>query len=74
MHPFTFIKAGDNATAIKASKENAGSKYIAGGTNLVDLIKMNIEKPARLINITDLDLKKLRNCPMGNRGWCIGHE
>jgi xanthine dehydrogenase YagS FAD-binding subunit len=66
MHPFTFIKAGDNNTAIKAATENAASKFIGGGTNLVDLMKMNIEKPDKIIDINILPLKEIKKLSNGN--------
>lgn len=66
MHPFTFIRTNDTATAIKAAKENAHSKFIGGGTNLVDLMKMNIEKPDKLIDIASLPLKKIEKLSNGN--------
>ena len=66
MYPFTLIKVKDNAGAIAAKKENAHSKFIGGGTNLVDLMKMDIEKPERLVDITSLNLKKIETLPNGN--------
>jgi xanthine dehydrogenase YagS FAD-binding subunit len=66
MHPFIFIRTNDKATAIKAAQENANSKFIGGGTNLVDLMKMNIEKPDKLIDIASLPLKKIEKLSNGN--------
>ncbi len=66
MFPFAFIKVNDNAAAINAVKQNNNSKFIGGGTNLVDLMKMNIEKPEKLINISSLNLKKIETLPNGN--------
>lgn len=66
MHPFTFIKAKDNNEAISANNKNNESKFIGGGTNILDLIKMNIEKPSQLIDINGLDLKKIETLSNGN--------
>jgi xanthine dehydrogenase YagS FAD-binding subunit len=66
MHPFTFTKVTDNKSAISITSGNARSKYLGGGTNLIDLIKMNIEKPELLVDITGLDLKKIETLPNGN--------
>jgi xanthine dehydrogenase YagS FAD-binding subunit len=66
MYPFTLIKVNDNAAAVNAAKSNDHSKYIGGGTNLVDLMKMNVEKPDKLINITSLNLKKIETLQNGN--------
>ncbi len=66
MYPFTLIKVNDNAGAIAAKSKNTHSRFIGGGTNLVDLMKMNIEKPQQLVDITSLDLKKIETLPNGN--------
>ncbi len=62
MQPFTYTKAKTNKEAIAAISANSNAKFIGGGTNLVDLMKMNIETPQQLIDITSLDLKKLKHC------------
>lgn len=66
MYPFTLVKVKDNDGAVKAIRENPNSKFIGGGTNLVDLMKMNIEKPERLVDITSLNLKKIETLSNGN--------
>jgi xanthine dehydrogenase YagS FAD-binding subunit len=66
MHPFLILKTSDNGTAIKAARENAGSKFIGGGTNLIDLMKMNIEKPDKIIDINPLSLKEIKKLATGN--------
>ena len=58
MHPFKIVQPANSREAI-AMMEGSTSKFIGGGTNLVDLMKMNIEKPERLIDINKLDLKKI---------------
>lgn len=65
MQPFTFSKTKDTSEAIKVFTANSNSKYIAGGTNIVDLMKMNIERPEQLIDITGLDLKEIKVLPNG---------
>jgi xanthine dehydrogenase YagS FAD-binding subunit len=66
MHPFTIIKTNDIAGALKAASDNSNSKFIAGGTNLIDLMKMNIEKPEKLIDLSKLPLKKIERLSGGN--------
>lgn len=51
MQPFTFTQATDEAGAIKAVAGDAQAKYLAGGTTLVDLMKLYVEKPATLVSI-----------------------
>ncbi len=65
MEPFTIQQATDTRTAIQAASVAASSKYIAGGTNLVDLLKMYVETPAVLVNINGLDLQKIESRPGG---------
>lgn len=58
MEPFKFIKAQDNTSAILAASAG-GAKFIAGGTNMVDLMKLNIERPTELIDISRLKLDRV---------------
>ncbi|HEX4371768.1 MAG TPA: xanthine dehydrogenase family protein subunit M [Puia sp.] len=66
MYPFTLVRTNDNTSAIKAATENKHSKFIGGGTNLIDLMKMNIEKPNQLIDLNKLALKKIEKLSNGN--------
>ncbi len=66
MYPFTYIKAKTNKEAFNAIVGSSNSKFIGGGTNLIDLMKMNIEMPQQLVDITSLDLKKIETLPNGN--------
>lgn len=54
MKPFTYERAGDADAAIRAARAQAGARFIAGGTNLLDLMKLQIETPAHLIDISRL--------------------
>jgi len=64
MEPFKMFKASDAVTAI-TSVLPAQSKFIAGGTNLIDLMKLNIEAPARLVDINRLSLNKIEELAGG---------
>ncbi|HEX3385704.1 MAG TPA: xanthine dehydrogenase family protein subunit M [Mucilaginibacter sp.] len=64
MEPFKFLKAQNNEAAIAAARSH-GAKYIAGGTNLVDLMKLNIETPEHVIDINKLPLDKIEELPNG---------
>lgn len=57
MNPFILIQPSTEQEAIGAATN--GTKYIGGGTNLVDLMKMHIEQPSALIDISHLDLHKI---------------
>ena len=65
MNPFTLIEARDNKAVVNALTSNNKSKLIAGGTNILDLMKMYVEKPEQLIDINALDLRKIETLPNG---------
>ena len=50
MRPFTYERAESAAGAAKAAAETPDAKFLAGGTNLLDLMKLEIERPAHLID------------------------
>eukprot|EP01035_Chromulina_nebulosa_P059527 gene59527-81469_t len=58
-------RAIDAAAAVKAAAATAGSRFIAGGTNLLDLMKLEIETPAHLIDVSRLDLAGVEATPQG---------
>jgi len=59
MEPFSFFKAKDDQTAIKTLSEEKKGRYLAGSTNLVDLMRRHVETPSLLVDINDLNLKKI---------------
>src|SRR5262245_16958586 len=62
---FQYTRAHDVAGAIAQIADNAGAKFIAGGTNLIDLMKMDVERPTAVIDITRLPLKEVESTPGG---------
>ncbi len=54
---FLYARANDVADAVRRLAADPKAKFIAGGTNLVDLMKEDVERPTRLIDITHLPLK-----------------
>ena len=56
MRPFSYERATDAAGAAKAAVETPGARFIAGGTNLIDLMKLEIERPSHLIDVSRLPL------------------
>jgi xanthine dehydrogenase YagS FAD-binding subunit len=70
MKPFSYERAATPAAAASAAARNPGAKFIAGGTNLLDLMKLEIEKPAHLIDVNGLALDKIEAAPDG--GMRIG--
>jgi xanthine dehydrogenase YagS FAD-binding subunit len=67
MNSFTYKRATDQAEALREVAANRGAKFLAGGTNLIDLMKMNVQQPSELIDINRLALKKIEKTPTGLR-------
>src|SRR5438477_1012656 len=71
MHTFEFIRPADAAAAVaaaaqaKTAQQGADVRFVAGGTTLVDLMKLNVETPARLIDINRLPLDRVEATPDG---------
>lgn len=65
MRSFTYQRANSPAEAAAAAARTQGAKFIAGGTNLLDLMKLEIETPAHLIDVNRLALDKIEPTPDG---------
>ncbi|MEP6720660.1 MAG: xanthine dehydrogenase family protein subunit M [Variovorax sp.] len=65
MKPFTYERAHSPAQAAAAVARSPGAKFIAGGTNLLDLMKLQIEAPTHLVDVTGLALDKIEPTPEG---------
>ncbi len=70
MKPFTYERAASPADAAARAARVPDAKFIAGGTNLLDLMKLQIETPAHLIDVNGLDLDTI--APTGDGGLRIG--
>ena len=64
MKAFTYERANSLAQAATASAK-PGAKIIAGGTNLLDLMKLQVETPTHLVDINRLPLDKIEDTPEG---------
>src|SRR4051812_6277951 len=62
---FQYARATDVADAVRQITADPTAKFIAGGTNLIDLMKYDVERPRRLIDITRLPLKTVEETPEG---------
>ena len=71
MHSFEFIRPNDAAAAVaaaaqsKTAQQGAEVRFLAGGTTLVDLMKLNVETPSQLIDINRLPLDKIETSADG---------
>jgi xanthine dehydrogenase YagS FAD-binding subunit len=71
MNTFEFIRPADAAAAVataaraKTAQQGADVRFVAGGTTLLDLMKLNVETPARLIDVNRLPFDKIEATPDG---------
>ena len=64
MNPFSYVRADDVATAVSEAAAD-GARFIAGGTNLLDLMKERVERPTRLVDIRHLPLARIEPTAAG---------
>ena len=65
MKPFTYERVTDPKAAGEAATR-PGARFISGGTNLLDLMKLEIEQPAHLVDISRLPLREIEDLPDGS--------
>jgi xanthine dehydrogenase YagS FAD-binding subunit len=70
MNSFSYTRASDVETAVSEIAKDGAATFIAGGTNLIDLMKENVARPSRLIDITRLPLDRIEET--GDGGLRIG--
>ena len=70
MRAFTYQRVRTPAEAAEAAARNPGARFIAGGTNLLDLMKLEIETPTHLIDVNRLGLDKIE--PTKEGGLRVG--
>jgi xanthine dehydrogenase YagS FAD-binding subunit len=59
MNHFDYARAADVGDAVREIAADPDAKFIAGGTNLIDLMKENVARPTRLIDISRLPLNRV---------------
>lgn len=65
MHSFSYTKAQNITSAVHMVTSNGAAKFIAGGTNLIDLMKENVERPSQVVDITHLPLRQIEETTNG---------
>jgi xanthine dehydrogenase YagS FAD-binding subunit len=60
VRPFKYVRASDANAAAGAVAANPLAKFLAGGTNILDLMKEDIERPNELVDLTRLNLKEIK--------------
>jgi xanthine dehydrogenase YagS FAD-binding subunit len=71
MNPFSYSRVNDADQALAELSGKPEGKFLGGGTNLVDLMKMGVETPTQLIDINRLPLAQIEELP-GGKGVRIG--
>ena len=59
MQPIRYLRVTDADAAIAAMRANAAADYVAGGTSLIDLMKLEVLTPAELVDVNALPLSKI---------------
>src|SRR3979409_1552508 len=71
MQSFNFLRAEDASAAVNAgarsstAQQGASVRFVAGGTTLLDLMKLNVERPVQVVDINRLPLAKIEQLPHG---------
>lgn len=65
MKPFAYLRPASAAEAVRLGAARPGSRFLGGGTNLVDLMKLGVETPGLLIDIGRLPLDRVTRTPDG---------
>ncbi|HEX8638664.1 MAG TPA: FAD binding domain-containing protein, partial [Pyrinomonadaceae bacterium] len=65
MKSFKYTRASEAASAVQTVSANPSAKFLAGGTNLIDLMKEYVERPTELVDITRLNLAQIKSASGG---------
>ena len=60
MRPFKYVRANETSEAVRAVAANPQAKFLAGGTNILDLMKEDVERPNELVDLTRLKLAEIK--------------
>ncbi|UXX96713.1 xanthine dehydrogenase family protein subunit M [Streptomyces sp. AD2-2] len=66
MKPFGYVRADSVEEAADAYASHPGARYLGGGTNLVDLMKLGVERPGTLVDVSRLPLDSVEELPDGS--------
>jgi xanthine dehydrogenase YagR molybdenum-binding subunit len=74
MKPFAYTRVMTNQTAVQSVVRDPTAKFIAGGTNLIDLMKEDVDQPGHLVDINRLDLSRIEQRDDGLRLGALGRN
>jgi xanthine dehydrogenase YagS FAD-binding subunit len=67
MERFTYVRRDEPAAAVRQVSGDAGAAFLAGGTNLLDLMKLDVQSPAQLVDVNHLPLARIEVTDSGVR-------
>ncbi|MFF3833178.1 FAD binding domain-containing protein [Streptomyces sp. NPDC002458] len=70
MRPFAYLRPASVAEAVRAGAGDPGARFLGGGTNLVDLMKLGVESPGLIVDVSRLPLDRVE--PTDDGGLRIG--
>jgi xanthine dehydrogenase YagS FAD-binding subunit len=65
MRPFKYVRAEDVTAAVTSAAADPNARFLAGGTNLLDLMKEDVERPTLLVDVSGLDLTEVKETGEG---------
>jgi xanthine dehydrogenase YagS FAD-binding subunit len=65
MRPFQYTRATDECDALKTVSADGAARFLAGGTNIIDLMKEDVERPTALVDISRLNLTQIKTVSEG---------
>ena len=74
MRPFRYTRANDPIAAARAVVSNPQAKFLAGGTNILDLMKEDVERPNELVDSHSLEPQGDQAVNQRNLYWCACDE
>lgn len=74
MRPFQYARAGSSKEAVAEVSAHEGARFLAGGTNLLDLLKYNVVQADRLVDLKRLELREVRAEGSGIRLGALAHN
>ena len=74
MKPFAYTRVTNSQAAIQAVVRDQTAKFIAGGTNLIDLMKEDVDQPDHLVDINRLELTRIEERDGGLRLGALGRN
>ncbi len=74
MKNFAYVRANSVEDAISRTTNDRQAMFIAGGTNLVDHLKVFLDEPSQLVDVSRLEMKQIERTNEGGlKNWCASY-